>query len=321
MLLGDWPTPLTPWPDLARALGLASLHLKREDLADPRYGGNKLRGLEYLLGAARARGVTRVVAYGPEGSNWCTAAAVHAPRAGLACDLIYIRLTWIERRMPAERVAIFREAARRAARLAASTRWLPLWSLPGALLRRALERGTRVLPPGGTSPVAALGHVAALLELEQAVARGEIARPDAIYVALGSGGTAAGLAAGAALLGWPTRVVGARVSPRVVSNAWVASWLARRTLRLLGSRARPAGLAVDHSQAGAGYRLPTAAASQAQELTRGLPGGPLDLTYTAKAFAALVADARAGRLAGRRVVFWQTLGTLPERRGSDSGSS
>jgi hypothetical protein len=40
-------------------------------------------------------------------------------------------------------------------------------------------------------------------------------------------------------------------------------------------------------------------------------GLKLETTYTGKAFAGLVADARAGRLAGQRVVFWHTYNSAP----------
>src|SRR2546425_168229 len=51
--LAQWPTPLEPHPALARALGLRALWLKREDAA----GGNKVRGLEFLLAGAASRSV------------------------------------------------------------------------------------------------------------------------------------------------------------------------------------------------------------------------------------------------------------------------
>ena len=67
-----------------------------------------------------------------------------------------------------------------------------------------------------------LGWVSAGLELLEQIGRGELPRPDVIYVALGSCGTAAGLLVG--LAGAPSlprldaRVVGVRVVDRVVSN-------------------------------------------------------------------------------------------------------
>ena len=37
----------------------------------------------------------------------------------------------------------------------------------------------------------------------------------------------------------------------------------------------------------------------------------LETTYTGKAFAGVVTDARSGRLAGKRVVFWNTYNSAP----------
>jgi 1-aminocyclopropane-1-carboxylate deaminase/D-cysteine desulfhydrase-like pyridoxal-dependent ACC family enzyme len=61
---------------------------------------------------------------------------------------------------------------------------------------------------------------------------------------------------------------------------------------------------------GPGYAETTPAATEAVALMRE-HGLTLETTYTGKAFAGLVADARAGRLAGRRVVFWHTYSSAP----------
>src|SRR5437867_1214057 len=74
--LGTWPAPLDAHPALARALGLEALWLKREDLA----GGNKVRGLEFLLAGAPARSV--FVTAGGTGSSHCLATARAAKHLG-----------------------------------------------------------------------------------------------------------------------------------------------------------------------------------------------------------------------------------------------
>ena len=74
--LGDWPTPLDPAPALARAIGAEALWLKREDMA----GGNKVRGLEFLLAGARPD--TVFVTVGGTGSTHCLATALHGRRLG-----------------------------------------------------------------------------------------------------------------------------------------------------------------------------------------------------------------------------------------------
>src|SRR3989442_8264310 len=78
--LGDWPTPLESAPGLAAACGATALWLKREDRSSPCYGGNKVRGLEFLLGPAPADVV--FLTAGGTGSSHCLATAVHAGALG-----------------------------------------------------------------------------------------------------------------------------------------------------------------------------------------------------------------------------------------------
>ena len=54
--LGDWPTPVVALDGLG-----ADLYVKRDDLSSALYGGNKVRKLEWLLGAARRAGAHTVV--------------------------------------------------------------------------------------------------------------------------------------------------------------------------------------------------------------------------------------------------------------------
>ena len=66
------------------------------------------------------------------------------------------------------------------------------------------------IDPGGSSPLAVLGHVEAAMELARQIARRSCAMdgpPDYVFLPIGTGGTAMGLVLGFYLLGWPTRVV------------------------------------------------------------------------------------------------------------------
>ena len=64
--LGGWPTPADVRPDLAAATGCAELWLKREDRSSTRGGGNKVRGLEFLLIGLPAGTVDAVEVVGTE---------------------------------------------------------------------------------------------------------------------------------------------------------------------------------------------------------------------------------------------------------------
>ena len=78
------PSPLAPLVRLSATLGgRAELWIKREDLLPLAFGGNKLRNLETLVGAALAAGADSLVTAGRRWSNHCRLTAA----AGAVADL------------------------------------------------------------------------------------------------------------------------------------------------------------------------------------------------------------------------------------------
>jgi D-cysteine desulfhydrase len=293
--LGEWPTPLEPAPALAGALGLAGLSLKREDRAAPQGGGNKVRGLEFLLAGVPAG--TVFVTAGGTGSTHCLCTAVHAAALGHRTVLAQFRQP-----DTVESHAVAAACARQAALIvhARGPATLPLAVL--AAWRRARPLGRRRwIPGGGAHPRAVVGHLLAGLELAAQVAE----PPDAIVLPLGTGGTAAGVVLAVAALGWSTRVVGVRVAPVLIANRWRTVLLANGARRLLARQgvALPAPRALDIVDGvGKGYGHPTPEGEAARRLAS-QHGLNLDPTYGAKAFAHLTRLA-TGNV--HRVVFWHT---------------
>ena len=280
--LGDWPTPLESAPRLARAIGADALWLKREDRA----GGNKVRGLEFLLAGAGPDAV--FVTVGGTGSTHCLATAVHARRLGYRVVLAQFPQpdTDASRAVAA--------ASRRAADVVVTAR--SQIGLPWAMLRAWITArrlgAPRWIPGGGAHPRAVVGHLLAALELAIQLD----APPDTVVVPLGTGGTAAGIALGLAWLRWPTQVVAVRVAPRLVANRWRVNRLARRAAQLLHVQSTPRNIQVVDGL-GAGYGHPSAAGERARVLAAD-HGLTLDPTYGAEAFAAIPGM--------QKVVFWNT---------------
>ena len=303
--LGDWPTPLERAAALGGAVGIAELTVKREDRSSARYGGNKVRALEFLLAGARPG--TVFVTLGGTGSTHCLATAVHAAAAGGRAVLAQFP----QPETPASRAVASACRARAALVVHARARA----SLPLAVLdawRRAGALGPRRwIAGGGAHPRAVVGHLLAGLELASQLA----SPPDAIVLPLGTGGTAAGLALAVTALGWPTRVVGVRVAPRIVANRWRTMWLAYAARRLLAHRGvpLPAPRSLDIVDGlGEGYGHPTPEGEAAERLASE-HGLTLDPTYGAKAFAFLL---QRGTCNVQRVVFWHTFAVpvpQPER--------
>ena len=293
--LATWPSPLEAQPALARAVGLEALWLKREDLR----GGNKVRGLEFLLSGAPPRSV--FVTIGGTGSTHCLTIARHARALGFRTALALFpqpdtdasRTVGAAISATADRV--FRASHLLAFPLAVARAW-----------RAAHQLGAgkpRWIAGGGADPRAVIGHVLATLELSSQIG----SPPDAIVVPLGTGGTAAGLALGVAWLGWRTEVVGVRVAPRIAANQWRTLQLARAAAALL----RRAGidLMVPRSAIrvrvvngmGRGYGHPTPEGEAARVLAA-KHNVRLDPTYGAKAFSALLSPTYDAP----RTVFWHT---------------
>jgi len=277
-----------------------TLLVKRDDLTTPTLGGNKARALELLLAGAGPDDVLLTV--GSTGSTHALAVAHFGARLGARTEVI----TWPqeEHDVSLATAARLREIARVTAARTPATAMLR------ALSRRLLRR-VRWIPAGGSSPLGALGHTAAALELADQLAREAAPPPDTLVVPLGSGGTAAGLLVGLALAGLPTRVLGVRVVPRVVANRRRVLGLARRAAALFGERAGVAAPVVDDArfaieelQYGGAYARETHASRASQELVLAREGPALEGTYSAKALAAALAHARATPT--ERVLYWLT---------------
>jgi 1-aminocyclopropane-1-carboxylate deaminase/D-cysteine desulfhydrase-like pyridoxal-dependent ACC family enzyme len=162
--------------------------------------------------------------------------------------------------------------------------------------------------------------VAAARELAAQVRRGELPEPDACVVALGSGGTAAGLAAGFAAEGLRTRVVGVCVSTPPWLLRLASLSLARACVRRIRKQGSDLALAsdlagirrrltMDARFLGGGYARPTEAGAEAIETAREHVGIALDPTYTAKTFASALWHVRSRRY--ERVLYWHTLSSAP----------
>ena len=305
--LGRYPTPVEEMARLRGALGAgARLLVKRDDAIPFAFGGNKVRKLEMVAARARAEGADTLITVGGVQSNHARVTAAAAAKLGMGCVLI------ANGARPAQPTA----NALLDTLLGAEVEYVATREERATASARAADRLRQAghvpyeIPLGASTPLGALGFVRAVGELvRQGVA------PDVIVHAASSGGTQAGLAAGCALHGVPTRVVG-------VSADEPAADLRARVLDLVAGvgallgvdgTALAAGCAVevDDSFVGAGYGAPTPASQEAQQLAARTEALFVDHTYTAKALAALITYARGGRLPdGGTVLFWHTGGQV-----------
>jgi D-cysteine desulfhydrase len=271
------PTPVFHARELSSPA--AELWIKDDGLTSALYGGNKARKLDLILADAQARAARRIVTVGAAGSHHALATAVFARARGMAAAAVLCPQPATEHAAQTLSDAVAMGLQVHATRTLAA---VPI------KLVTILRRGDYFVPPGGSNALGTQGYVHAVRELGQQIARGELPEPDLIVVAVGSGGTAAGLVGGAVLEGLNAQVVGVRVGGYSPLTRSLVLSLAVRALRALGQtpkiRDLSGRLELEHGYEGRGYGWPSPEAEMALGIGAGL-GFQLDLTYTAKAFA------------------------------------
>jgi D-cysteine desulfhydrase family pyridoxal phosphate-dependent enzyme len=306
--LAPLPTPLHHLPRFSAAVG-ADVWMKRDDVGAVGLAGNKVRKLEFVLGAARRDGADAIVIVGAEQSNACRAAAAACAQLGLRCVLVLSgdapdRATGnllLDRVFGAD------------VRFAGTTDWAALAheSEQASASLRADGATPYLLPVGASSPLGAVGFAVAWFELLEQLDALDVAAGTLIHSS-SSGGTHAGLLAGRRLSERGPRVRAIGVADDIYPDMRARyAEIASDALELIGGATGaigPADVELDMRFLGDGYAKPTAEALEAIRLLARTEGIACDPVYSGKALAALVAAARAGELGDGATVFWHTGG-------------
>jgi len=306
--LARLPTPLQRMDRLSEAWGGPTIWVKRDDLTGFEVSGNKIRKLEFHLAAAREAGADTLVTCGAAQSNHCRATALAAAPLGFKTIVL---LRTADGGPPARSEAnhLLMEMA------GADIRYVT----PAEYARRdsAMEEAAEEVRAAGGAPWViaegasdALGMWGFVAAIEELAAQLEGLPPmAAVWHAASSGGTTAGMAWGADLLGMEAPVVGCCIGETAgevlerVESIWAQA---------SGPGAPPdpgSRLTLVDAHVGLGYGRATpeelAIGADATRLT----GMLLDPTYTGKALVGLKREIEAGRYGvGDHVVFWHTGG-------------
>jgi 1-aminocyclopropane-1-carboxylate deaminase/D-cysteine desulfhydrase-like pyridoxal-dependent ACC family enzyme len=305
MPLASLPTPITAAPRLAAALHTGPLQVKRDDLSGFAFGGSKVRNLEFLLSKACQQRDTVLVTGGGPASNFCAAAAAAAAHAGMACHLLLAG---------DEPPGAWHPNLAAARAWGATLHWThntDRTSVDAALdplAERLATAGHRpsVLPRGGATGLGSVGAAAAALELHTQW-RDPPGAGTPLVLAVGSGGTLAGLLVGNALLGRPWHPMGVSVSRPPEAAAARVHQLATECAELLDAPPIDTSEVILADGRGPGHGIPSDRGRHATRTALTTAGIVLDPVYTAKALAAvpeLTSPARP-------VLFWHT-GGLPD---------
>lgn len=310
MPLAHLPTPLEFADRLTDAWAGPRIWIKRDDLTGFGLSGNKVRKLEFHFAAAHAAGAETVITCGAVQSNHCRATAIAAARCGMKAILL---LRSADGQPPPAALGnhLLQLLAGAEVRFITPDEWTRRDELMQEVVNEYARRGEPLwsMPAGASDRLGMAAFDAAMEELlPQLTAHGlpEMDRRLTVWHASSSGGTTAGIAAGAARLGLSLDVVGTSVGESaaemheavmdIFTDAGVATADA------------PAFEVLDEWR-GAGYGLTSPEELDVQVAASRLTGMIWDPTYTGKAVYALQREIDRGRFtADDDVIFWHTGG-------------
>lgn len=302
MRLAVLPTPLEYECELS---GGQHLYLKRDDLTGLGMGGNKVRKLEFLVAEARRRESDLLVTVGSAQSNHACLTAAAGARAGLPVHLVLGG----ESMNPLEGNQLLGAHFGAELHNHASEDWEELTQQMNELCQGWRGQGLKpyALPIGGSTPIGALGFVAAWAEMLAQLQLNSVEASLVVH-ASSSGGTHAGLLAGRALFGGPPILaVGVAKTPGLLADETRA--IAKGALEMLGSTKTIADEDIDilDGYLGDAYAVPTRAGDDAifWGSRRGLV---FDRVYTGKALSGLLGESSANRLPEGNIIFWHSGG-------------
>lgn len=305
--LAQFPTPLLPLLKLSKTLGGVELWCKRDDLISFGLGGNKVRGLELLIADALTQKADIIVTGAGIQSNHVRATTA----AAAYCDLRSVAVFWgdapdgidgnyrVTRMLGAE--AVFTGDPDRA-------------SVDSGIINVSKTLSGQgfhpyAIPRGGACALGAISHVLAAYELYQQCIELNI-KPEAVMLAVGSGGTHAGWLLGTRALGTPWRVESFTVSRDADEVSVEIARIATEASVMLGAdwQFTKSDVVVHGGFVGKGYGIPSPEAADAIRLVGRTEGMLLDPVYTGKAMAGLIDLLRRNPEQNRTIVFLHTGG-------------
>ena len=169
--------------------------IKRDDLTGMELSGNKIRKLEYLVYQAKKEKADLIFTDGGDQSNHARATAVASAKVGIKTKLFL----WGKEKPSADGNLFLDKIFGAEISFLTKKDFSRVNDIMFAERAKLIEKGKRVyvIPEGGSTTLGIWGYISFMYELKEQL---DIKKLTGITVAAGSGGTAAGLLVGSALL-------------------------------------------------------------------------------------------------------------------------
>lgn len=280
----------------------AKIYIKRDDYTGLISSGNKIRKLEYAIFDAKEKGCDTLVTCGGLQSNHCRATAFVGKRFGfdvylvlrgkpqrpfkgnlLLDHLLGAKIKYVSYEDYKERInEILKEVAEEL---------------------KKKNKKPYIIPEGASNEVGCLGYVECMDEMKEFIKKEKI---EAIYLAVGSGGTYAGLLIGKKLLNLDTRLIGIIVCDSIKFFKGKIEDICEKAIEKyeLPIKIFPSDIELIDGYIGEGYGIPY---KEEIELIKKISenyGIILDPVYTGKAFYGMLNESKNFK----RILFLHTGG-------------
>jgi 1-aminocyclopropane-1-carboxylate deaminase/D-cysteine desulfhydrase-like pyridoxal-dependent ACC family enzyme len=302
------PTPLHPLPHVSARLGL-NVSIKRDDLTDLVFGGDKPRKLEYEVAQALAHGADTLVTCGSSQSNHARLTTAAARKVGMQCAVVLSRDRY--EAFQGNLLTVYLMGTQ-VHLVESSDHWhLEQLALDLCETLRSQGRAPYYIPVSGTTPHSCLGYVGCGLEIASQIADQGL-HLDAVYAPFGTGGIFTGLLLALREKGITCPLIGISVNRQCEQcyeslERWWAS-----LCRLLACDPHLSRMPFEiyDDFIGREYGDPTEACLDAIGLMAQTEGILLDPVYSGKMMAGFLAHHAAGRWpSGSQILLLHSGGT------------
>lgn len=299
--LSKTPTPIQRLDALSKEYQ-KPIYIKRDDMTGVECSGNKIRKLEYSLAEAKALGCDSVITMGALQSNHCRATAFACVKEGLSCHLILRGKMqelegnlFLDLMLGAKLHVIAPEASREA--------------FAQTLMQSLQKEGKKpyLIPVGASNAIGSRGYADCFSEILDFERESGIVF-DAVCLAVGSGGSHAGLLFANRQTGSKKRIVGFAVCD---DRETFQRDIQKILLDMGDSGIKQEEIEIIDSYIGRGYALASREEIAAYLSIAQKEGIVLDPCYTGKGFIGMLEEIRNGCLReAKNVLFVHTGGLM-----------
>ena len=316
--LGNFPTKLQSLDFLNKQYCRSDIYIKRDDLSNDFYGGNKVRKLEFLLADAKNKNKKTIITFGLAGSNHALATTIFSKQTGLSS--VSMLLPQANSHFLKNNL-IFGYLYEADIRLRSNKFFLALDTAYVILKKIFTEKMVPyIIPPGGSSVLGNIGFVNAAFEISEQlrVTTKNSNKQIKIFLPLGSCGSAVGLILGFKLLNINVKVIGVRVTDVKYANFEKIIHLVKKTNIFLNKidksvplvRVSQDDFEIIENFFGKGYGYFSREDIDAINLLNLEQGIKLDGTYSGKTFAAFLDYIKKNPDLKEVLIFWDTFSSL-----------